>query len=183
MEPVGLAVGIVGLAGLYTACLDLLERFDSWKEFGTDSKSLSALFNAEKLRLRQWGDAAGFDRENLSLSQSHHKALDNPQTLSIVKELLSAIKDVVNDGENFPCEPDSTHDKEKGSAKRNTHPGAGRESKRGKLRWALGKKGKRVAQVEQFGSLVEKLCNLVPTNIPSGWEELDGELIHNHFSS
>jgi hypothetical protein len=32
MEPVGLAVGILGLVGLFNTCLDLLDKFDSVAE-------------------------------------------------------------------------------------------------------------------------------------------------------
>ncbi|GKT51786.1 uncharacterized protein ColSpa_11967 [Colletotrichum spaethianum] len=53
MEPVGLAVGIVGLAGLFSSCLEAVEKFDSYKNFGRDSRSLATLFDTDKHRFEQ----------------------------------------------------------------------------------------------------------------------------------
>ncbi|KAL4862582.1 hypothetical protein BDV12DRAFT_178610 [Aspergillus spectabilis] len=61
MEPVGLAVGIVGLIGLFNTCLDLLDKFDSWRDCGSDLRSLAAQFQAHKLRFENWGHAVGFE--------------------------------------------------------------------------------------------------------------------------
>src|SRR5699024_9956694 len=92
MEPLSFAVGILGLAGLFNTCLDALGKFDSWRDFGSESPSLTAQFRAHKLRREKWGQAVGFNLE--SLSDEHGRLLDDPRTLSIVEELLSAIKDI-----------------------------------------------------------------------------------------
>ncbi|KAL4981697.1 hypothetical protein BDW68DRAFT_172015 [Aspergillus falconensis] len=44
MEPVGFAVGIMGLVGLFNTCLGLLDKFDSWRDCGSDLRSLAAQF-------------------------------------------------------------------------------------------------------------------------------------------
>ncbi|KAJ5769021.1 hypothetical protein N7520_003580 [Penicillium odoratum] len=61
MEPVSFAVGIIGLAGLFSTCLDVLEKVDSWKDFGSDSRSLSAQLKAHRLRLERWDKAVGLE--------------------------------------------------------------------------------------------------------------------------
>ncbi|KAK2016068.1 ankyrin-1, partial [Colletotrichum eremochloae] len=61
MEPVGLAVGVVGLAGLFSTCLEAVQKIDSYKNFGRDSRFLEAQFNASKHRFTEWGQAVGFE--------------------------------------------------------------------------------------------------------------------------
>ena len=40
MEIVGLGLGIAGLAGIFTSCLDVVERVDSYRDFGVDSRAI-----------------------------------------------------------------------------------------------------------------------------------------------
>lgn len=163
MEPLSFAVGIIGLAGLFSTCLDVLNRFDSWQDFGSDSRNLSAQFKAHKLRLEKWGLAVGF--ENGGLSDVHVKALDDPRVISTVKELLSAVKDVCCFGDELfsPSEliPDRMAKKHMLS-RSHIRPNSIKESKVHKLNWALRDKAKRITQVEQFAALVNILYNLVP---------------------
>ena len=42
MESAGLAIGIIGLTGLFSAYMDVIEKFDAYRDFGVDSCSLSA---------------------------------------------------------------------------------------------------------------------------------------------
>lgn len=37
MEPVGLAVGVLGLAGLFSTCLEAVDKVQSYRSFGVDS--------------------------------------------------------------------------------------------------------------------------------------------------
>ena len=82
MEPVGLAVGVLSVAGLFSSCLDAVQRVESWRNFADDSRLLGARWGDERLHLKTWGRAGGFD--NGTLSHDHHKALDDPQINSIV---------------------------------------------------------------------------------------------------
>jgi hypothetical protein len=36
VDPIGLTLGLVSLAGLFTTCLDVLDRISSVKTYGTD---------------------------------------------------------------------------------------------------------------------------------------------------
>lgn len=40
MEAAGLGIGIVGLAGLFSSCVDIAERWDSYKEFLTEVSNI-----------------------------------------------------------------------------------------------------------------------------------------------
>ena len=154
MEPAGLAVGILGLVGLFNTCLDILDKFDSWRDYGSESRSLTAQFKAHKIQLERWGLAVGLGKDGLS--DQHDKILDDPHTLLTVNELLSAIRDICRYDDNAVTKSKPISDK-------NAHSRAQLESKRQKLSWALRDKPKRIAQVAQFSSIVQTLHVLVPT--------------------
>ncbi|KAJ5283335.1 hypothetical protein N7505_001315 [Penicillium chrysogenum] len=167
MEPVSFAIGILGLAGLFSTCLDAAGRIDTWLEYDTDYNSLQAQYNAQKLRLEKWGLAVGLHDQELS--DEHSKLLDDPQTSAAVKDLLLAISAVCRE-EETPEIPTIGKQKQhlKDQLFQRRSP---RDSKRQKLRWALGTKAKRAAQVEQFSSLVENLHNLVPIEDNKGGKD------------
>lgn len=163
MEPVSFAVGIIGLAGLFGTCIDILDRFDSWQNFGSDSRNLSAQFKAHKLRLETWGRAVGL--KDGGISDVHDKALDDPRVFSTVKELLSAVKDVCCLGDEVFSPSELTTDstvRRHMLSRSHTRPNFMKESKVHKLNWALRDKAKSITQVGQFASLVDILYNLIP---------------------
>ncbi|KAH7128917.1 ankyrin-1, partial [Dactylonectria macrodidyma] len=55
MEPIGLAVGIAGLAGLFSSCLEAVDMIHTYLSFGADSQVLDTRFRAAKVRLEKWG--------------------------------------------------------------------------------------------------------------------------------
>ncbi|KAJ5332998.1 ankyrin-2 [Penicillium brevicompactum] len=161
MEAVGLAVGVIGLAGLFSSCLDVLERFDSWKDFNNDSRALALRFEADKLRFENWGQTVGIGQNDSS--DYHHESLNDPRTLETVEGLLSVIREIGSDSEiRFPSGVSGPHARPaKGglSSKATVHRP---ESRRRRLGWAMRDKAKRIAQVEQFAQLVDRLYILVP---------------------
>ncbi|RYP68260.1 hypothetical protein DL771_006762 [Monosporascus sp. 5C6A] len=168
MEPVSLAVGITGLAGLaslFNTCLDAVVRVQSYNDFKDDSQTLDVQFNAEKLRFEKWGQAVGLDPEKLPAD--HHHALDDPDTFSAVQDLLRTIHKIYNANGISPRRPflAGTQLAKDGlfsaSHARPSH-GAPSESKRRKLAWALGGKEERADQVKLFRELVQQLHDLVP---------------------
>ncbi|KAL2811884.1 prion-inhibition and propagation, helo domain-containing protein [Aspergillus granulosus] len=161
MEPAGLAVGILGLASLFNTCLDALEKFDTWRDFAAESRSIATQFKVQRLRLENWGNAVGFEQG--VLLNKHSKFLDDPRTLLIVQELLSAIRDIRGyDGETLPTRAPDTSSNNGQMSKIHSHTPI--ESKRIKLSWVLRDKARCIAQVEQISMLVENLHSLVPIN-------------------
>ncbi len=59
MEPVGLAVGIAGLAGLFSTCIDCFNIVQQGRYFGRDFLILEAKYANQRLRLQTWGRACG----------------------------------------------------------------------------------------------------------------------------
>ncbi|KAK1656687.1 hypothetical protein BDP55DRAFT_515338, partial [Colletotrichum godetiae] len=166
MEPVGLAVGITGLAGLFSTCLEIVEKVDSYRDFKHDSHSLNVQFQAEKRRFEQWGSAIGIN--NGTLSGAHHPALNDPQTSSTATELLSLIQKIYTDADSaaaqlsLPSNANSAKDKSSTADHVQHRWGAQPISARRKIAWSLRGKVRRIAQVEQFGVLVQHLHNIVP---------------------
>jgi len=60
MEPVGLAVGIAGLAGLFTTCIECFNIVQQGRYFGRDCWILETKYANQRLRLQTWGRACGF---------------------------------------------------------------------------------------------------------------------------
>ncbi|KAJ5931664.1 hypothetical protein N7516_006153 [Penicillium verrucosum] len=163
MEPVSFAVGIIGLAGLFSTCLEAVERFDSWKDYDSEFRSLVAQFKVQKLRLAKWGVAVGLEDDELSYV--HNPLLDDPKIESTVKELLLAINTTCRDEDKAFLTPMLGKD-ENPTKDQPFHRHAPRESKRQKLGWVFRTKAKRVAQVDRFSKLVESLHILVPIEDP-----------------
>ncbi|KAH7113125.1 prion-inhibition and propagation, helo domain-containing protein [Dactylonectria estremocensis] len=164
MEPVGLAVGIAGLAGLFSSCLEAVEKVQSYRSFGADSQVLDTQFKAEKLRFEQWGRHVGFDRG--TPSADHHQALDDPDISSAVRDLLLIIDNIcnANGASRRPLLARTGLAQDELFRARQAQPSrtAPSESRRRKLAWALGGRGERTEQVNLLGKVVQQLHNLVP---------------------
>jgi len=186
MDPLSLTFGIaglVGLTGLYSTCLDVIDKVDAYKEYGIESRSMIAQFEADKLLFQNWGKSVGIDKNKLS--DNHHENLDDPRTVSSVEKILSSIQELYlsADSTRLTLQPISKPD-------RKSNPSIGgiswlgsharhqkvqeSTSKRKRMAWAFRNKAKFVAQVQQFGALVQRLQSLVPpddkgaTNVHSG---------------
>lgn len=148
MEAAGLAIGIVGIAGLFNTCLDSLARFQSYKSSSADSHILDTRFRAARTRFEQWGDSVGISQG--LLLPDHYHGLNDENTASVIQDILHIIAKSI-------CE--------NGNAQQNLHQNerfAGiLQSRRKRLRWALGGKEDRTEQVEVFEKLVQQLHNLV----------------------
>ncbi|KAH7236530.1 ankyrin-1, partial [Fusarium tricinctum] len=79
MEAVGLAVGLVSL---FSTCLEAVQRIDSYKTAGRDSRLLRAQLNATMHLFERWGDSVGIGKGKLS--DNHHPALDDPKNFSLL---------------------------------------------------------------------------------------------------
>jgi hypothetical protein len=162
MEIAGLALSVAGLAGLFNTCLDAVEKIDCYRDFGRDSHHLVAQFDAHKLRFRQWGRDVGFDHG--TLSEDHHYRFKDPEILSMVTELFSIIQGISGDADSaFAQRSLLGHGKAESTV---NHPqqlrGAPSESRKKRLAWAIRGKEKRRAQVDEFGTFVQLLHDIVP---------------------
>ncbi|KAK2027923.1 hypothetical protein LX32DRAFT_640428 [Colletotrichum zoysiae] len=168
MEAVGLAVGVVGLAGLFSTCLEAVQKFNSYKNFGRDSRFLASQFDADKHRFEEWGRAVGF--KDGRLSDSHHPALDDVQKLEVVYGLLGSIQVFCSSADDVLyqqyTQPDDEFAKGGSISARQFQPrrGAPTASRWRKATWALAGKTRQVGHVQTFAILVQYLYDLVPPN-------------------
>ncbi|PMB65579.1 Vegetative incompatibility protein HET-E-1 [Beauveria bassiana] len=165
MEPAGLAVGVLGLAGLFGASLDAIDRFESWRNFTDESHLVRTLLEGHKLRLRLWGRAVGF--VDGDVSASHHEALDDPQICSMIRTHLSDIEKLCTSADGtFLLATGTGAGHTRGApslqSRAQPHPSARPESKRQKLKWALRDKAKCTGQAQMLASLVQALHDSVP---------------------
>ncbi|KAL5084612.1 hypothetical protein Trisim1_011613 [Trichoderma cf. simile WF8] len=122
MDPVGLAVGVIGLAGLFSTCLDLVKRVDNYKHFKKDEQILATQFAAYRLRFERWGKTLGLDQAlsgnqtvlsgsqtalsgNQTLSEDQHAALGDSDTLETVRKLIEIIREILSDQKVIPAPP------------------------------------------------------------------------------
>ncbi|KAK3312564.1 hypothetical protein B0H66DRAFT_506168, partial [Apodospora peruviana] len=167
MEPVGLAVGLVGLVGLFNTCLDVIDKVDSYKDFGIESRSVYAQFEADKQILKQWAQHVGI--ENGGLGVRHHRHLDDADTMAAVRTLLSSIHEIFGKTERTALNRQPAMESGRNSSLEIPHRGTRiiqqpepDFSRRDRIGWSLKRKGKITNQVQQFGSLVQRLYTLVP---------------------
>ncbi|KAH6956217.1 prion-inhibition and propagation-domain-containing protein, partial [Fusarium avenaceum] len=157
MEAVGLAVGLVGI---FSTCLEAVQRIDSYKTAGRDTRLLRAQLNATMHLFERWGDSVGIGKGKLS--DNHHPALDDPKTFSVIKNLLESF-------EEFSAAT-TTHDATSPNAIQRVPSlqlpdpptkNASKASRWQKTSWALRGKLKQTNHVEALATLVSELYTVV----------------------
>lgn len=190
MEPVGFAVGVVGLAGLFSVCLEVIDRVDSYKEFGVESRSIIAQFEADKHLFIKWAKDVGIDKDKLN--NNYHSHLYNPEINLIVQNILSSIQEIFSKTEGTvsnlqPVMEAGPTSFPSGIHFLNTRKKAqnpeGAISKRVKIGWSLRSRAKFISQVQQFGALVQRLHSLVPPDELTGLVNVHKGTIGNDLSS
>jgi hypothetical protein len=83
MEVAGLAVGVAGLAGLFSCCNSAFQLVQKGRSFGRDYKILETKFANQELRLRAWGRASG-----LADGTGYDKRLDERELRQQVEATL-----------------------------------------------------------------------------------------------
>lgn len=167
MEIIGLAVGI---PGLFSACMDILERVEAYKDYGIESRQLIAQFEAEKLRLKKWAIGVGISDGKWtevydSRLQDHELELAVKRILRSASEIFDATErtrsqlrvDAEETNKSFPdisgLSVKTTKNKDKAPIP---------ISIRGGLGWAFKRKGRFTTQIDTFRQLVVLLYSLVP---------------------
>lgn len=160
MEAAGLGIGIAGLAGLFSACLDIIEKVDSYKDFGFESDYLFARFDADRVRFRKWGENVGINQE-----EHHHSSLDDPAVRPAVDKILQSIRNIDGGTEDtIPTNNGMASMLPQSQKRMQFEIFQGETSRRHKFRWTLRGKARFITIVEAFDSLVQKLHDLVPTS-------------------
>jgi hypothetical protein len=59
-EPVGLAVGFIGLAGLFSTCVDCFKLVQVYDSRSHDYEILQTMLDNQQFHFMAWGKACGF---------------------------------------------------------------------------------------------------------------------------
>lgn len=95
---VGLALGVVGLAGLIGAFKDTIDLFSivaDTRHLGQQYEILDTKFDIEKTLLLQWADRVKL------LDIDYDKRLDDPNTQKLVVQILASITSILTDTNNL----------------------------------------------------------------------------------
>ncbi|KAL9622466.1 MAG: hypothetical protein Q9160_003142 [Pyrenula sp. 1 TL-2023] len=93
MEVAGLAVGVVGLVGLYTCCADLAQAIKGYRKFDDRVKYVKNDYDRYQNILDGWAESVGF--KSLYPGTHHHASLDNEKTRQAIKNTLETTQSVL----------------------------------------------------------------------------------------
>jgi hypothetical protein len=177
MEPVGFAVGVIGLAGLFTNVIDCLNYIHIGKNFGDDFETNLIKLDNAMLKLSRWGEAVGLSG---SLSDATYlpswiKAEEAETAKRTLGQILNLFDKAAKQAEKFKKEHEGTHEEyneEKdldGSVKtfhkvmRDKCLGRQNQTKKSdKFRFAVYDRDHLKTLIEQITSLTDDLVNLFP---------------------
>ena len=94
MEPTGLAVGVLAIAGLFNNAIDCFEYVQIGRNFGQGYQTGLLKLDGARLRLSRWGQAVGLScelKDTQSLSQALESARDVDQAEQILGQILELL--------------------------------------------------------------------------------------------
>lgn len=162
MEAVGLAVGV---AGLFTAVMDMVDKVYTYKSFQLDSDTLAAQFDAERVKFKHWGSVVGLADGRLSAS---HTEIWGPERETAVRNLLEILHKMLEmDTPSIRKMTKTLDGLDDGGARGSSHAPTSHMLPSGsimmrKLKWSVRGKAEREAQVETFRVIVQQLHDLMP---------------------
>ncbi|KAL9596193.1 MAG: hypothetical protein Q9179_004702 [Wetmoreana sp. 5 TL-2023] len=184
MEAVGLAVGVIGLAGLFNACKDAIAQFSSYKNADSDFRYIETRFLTDKALFDRWANGVGYAENQLDEIKFVSRLNGQDAVASVVRAILSSIPEILRSAEKASSavrsqlpsiEPTNTAHSHGFSQRTPTIPDRKSlsVSTRTRIAWTISKKTKFNDQVEAFGVLVGKLYTLIPVLGLSPNEKLD----------
>lgn len=180
MEPAGLAVGILALAGLFNNAVDCFEYVQIGKAFEQDLDTCLLRLAAERLKLSRWGQAIGLTRVTNEQTTSYVSC-----TLEEVEFAQTLVEQIIQLFETAAATSDKILKRAKVSQLPMVESSAitssslnqvtslmrdislRRVSKlglRSKTQWALYQKGQFSGLVDSISDLVGELLELFPTS-------------------
>jgi hypothetical protein len=174
METAGVVVGIAGLAGLFSSCVEAIEKIQSYMSFEAESDILRTRFKAAQASFHCWGREVGIgsDKASETVGNSLKPGPFENGVDQEVQDLLRAIRALCHEGDHsstqkqsHPGNPLSSREPLALATAGGHNDGPGlviRTSKRRKIQWALWGKSKQIEKVNDFEKLVQHLHRLVP---------------------
>ena len=93
MEPVSFSLGVVGLVGAFTACVDCFEYFHIGRNLGSDFETSIIKLDIVRLRFTRWGESVGIGQgdENVAIAQLKNRQAVPDKDFSTVERILGQI--------------------------------------------------------------------------------------------
>ncbi|KAG0633045.1 prion-inhibition and propagation-domain-containing protein [Tuber brumale] len=105
MESIGVALGIAGLAGLFTTCLQLFDLVSTAESHGSACQTLLCKLEVEQVLLLKWGEAVGIFNPQSSdceeRNETYNKRLGDTPIRRAVFNILSCLKTTLEDTNNL----------------------------------------------------------------------------------
>jgi hypothetical protein len=98
MEPVGLTVGILGLAGLFNNAVDCFEYVQLGRNFGSNFQTSVLKLDNARLRLSRWGQSVGLSTKVEDV-QSLHRTTVPAEEIPKAERILGHILELFADAE------------------------------------------------------------------------------------
>ena len=182
MEPVSFAVGVVGLLGTFTACVDCFDFVRIGRRLGRDYETSIIKLDLVRLRFTRWGEAAGLVQADEAIASSQIKkrlAIRDEDLETIYRtlgQILSLFEKSANESKRFALKnPNDKDDLSQTATLEDVkiHDLHGRmrnlaitRQKRStlsqKISWALYRKRDIEGLIEDLTDLVSALVDLVP---------------------
>ncbi|KAL8823652.1 MAG: hypothetical protein Q9191_005666 [Dirinaria sp. TL-2023a] len=100
MEPAGLTVGVLTVAGLFNNAVDCFEYVQIGRSFGQRYQNGLLKLDGARLRLSRWGQSVGLSGE-LEDTQSLPQVLGSAQSVTKAEEILGQILELFADAEGI----------------------------------------------------------------------------------
>ena len=161
---------LLGIAGLFSVCVTVLDKVQSYKSSEHESHQLVTRFEAEKFRLYEWAKLVGI--RGGVLLEEHHSRLDDLAVRSIVYQIICSIielfprteKTLIHLGHVKPIDQAQLTGQTAIESSVSTHS-IGRLSQKSRIKWMFGNEVKFTRQIETFEVLIDKLYALVPLEL------------------
>ena len=101
MEPVGFTIGVAGLAGAFTACVDCFEYIQLGRQFGRDYGKCLLKLDAAKVRMSRWGAAVGLGPEPYLKRQISASDKELGLAQNLLEQIMESFKDAEGISERF----------------------------------------------------------------------------------
>ena len=158
----------LGIPSLFSACMDILQRMEAYKDLRVEASHAIVQFDADKLRLQKWSKEVGIS--DGEWNQKRDPRLQDPDLEVVIKKILYSICEIFDATEltrsqlriksgpedrPYPDLPDSftEHANKENSSSL---------SKKGGIGLFIKHKGKFTNQVDMLKKIVDMLYNLVP---------------------
>ena len=93
VEPIGLTIGVVGLAGLFGACVQCFDMVQTGRAQRRDFELLHTKLDVQRVRFLAWGEAAG-----LINTTTYNDRFDHPAVRPTVERVLRCIRLLFKEG-------------------------------------------------------------------------------------